>query len=343
MSLLHKVDALAPLYRNCLFRSEARVEAHEQVAKELADHVLRWRRGAVDTMLCKGQLHQLQVYALRYGAEVEVTPQPFGDFALVHTSLSGGAEIESDGQRIPVAEGRTVVLAPTRKLRLHWLEGTRQLILRVPHALLREVAGQEPEQALTLAPGFLLPHELGTQWELIAQSLLNLVSTPQASAVRTAWLDHFERNVALFLLSHQPMPVAPDHTRIGTAAATLPDTVAAPAKALEAVHEYMLARLSAPIALEDLARVARVSPRTLNTLCHQHLGLSPMEWLRNLRLDAVRTRLLLQPDASITETALSFGFGHLGRFAGFYAERFQERPRDTQLRQRRSDGLETGE
>jgi tRNA A37 threonylcarbamoyladenosine synthetase subunit TsaC/SUA5/YrdC len=57
----------------------------------------------------------------------------------------------------------TVVLAPRRKLRLHWLEGTRQLILRVPHTLLREVAGQEPEQPLRLAPGFLLPRELGTR------------------------------------------------------------------------------------------------------------------------------------------------------------------------------------
>jgi hypothetical protein len=187
------------------------------------------------------------------------------------------------------------VLAPTRTLRLHWLEGTRQLILRVPYALLREIAGQEPEQPLALAPGFLLPRELGTQWELLAQSLLNLASTPQASAARAAWLDHFERNVALFLLSHQPSPAAPDC--MGMPAAAMPDTMAAPAgtKALEAVHEYMLARL------------------------------------------------LLQPDASITESVLSFGFSHLGRFAGFYAERFQERPRDTQLRHRRRDGPESGE
>jgi AraC-like DNA-binding protein len=235
------------------------------------------------------------------------------------------------------------VLAPTRTLRLHWLEGTRQLLLRVPHALLREMAGQEPEQPLALAPGFLLPRELGTQWELLAQSLLNLASTPQASAARAAWLDHFERNVALFLLSHQPLTTASDC--MGAPAVALPDTTAAPAcaKALEAVHEYMLARLSAPVSLEDLVRVAGDSARTLNTLCHQHLGPTPMEWLRNLRLDAVRARLLLQPDASITETALSFGFGHLGRFAGFYAERFQERPRDMQLRHRWRDGPESGE
>jgi transcriptional regulator GlxA family with amidase domain len=68
-----------------------------------------------------------------------------------------------------------------------------------------------------------------------------------------------------------------------------------------------------------------------------------MEWLRNLRLDAVRARLLLQPDASITETTLSFGLGHLGLFGGFYAERFRECPRDTQSRQRRHDSVEAGQ
>ena len=51
--------------------------------------------------------------------------------------------------------------------------------------------------------------------------------------------------------------------------------------------------------------------------------------LRNMRLDAVRAQLLLQPDLNITETALQFGFGHLGRFASYYADRFGELPRQT--------------
>jgi transcriptional regulator GlxA family with amidase domain len=105
---------------------------------------------------------------------------------------------------------------------------------------------------------------------------------------------------------------------------------AAGARRMEAVREYMHSRLCAPISLHDLARAGGVSVRTLNLLCHRHHGTTPMELLRNMRLDAVRARLLLQPEASVTAIALDFGFGHLGRFAAYYHDRFHELPRDTQ-------------
>lgn len=41
------------------------------------------------------------------------------------------------------------------------------------------------------------------------------------------------------------------------------------------------------------------------------------------------------PDISVTETALRWGFGHLGEFAGEYRARFGERPSDTLRRARR--------
>jgi transcriptional regulator GlxA family with amidase domain len=95
---------------------------------------------------------------------------------------------------------------------------------------------------------------------------------------------------------------------------------------------YIDTKLCAPILVEDLARAAGVSGRALNALCHRHHGIPPMELLRNLRLDAARARLLTDASASITDTALAFGFGHLGRFSAYYFSRFQELPRDTQRR-----------
>ena len=60
-----------------------------------------------------------------------------------------------------------------------------------------------------------------------------------------------------------------------------------------------------------------------------------MELLRHRRLDAARARLRMQHDASITETAFEFGFGHLGRFSQYYFERFGELPRQTQMQRTR--------
>jgi transcriptional regulator GlxA family with amidase domain len=101
------------------------------------------------------------------------------------------------------------------------------------------------------------------------------------------------------------------------------------ARRVEVALSFMKERMSAPLSLADIAAAAGVSVRTLNSLSHRHLGATPMEVLRNLRLDAVRHKLRLNPQASVTETALEAGFGNLGRFAAYYLERFGELPRQT--------------
>jgi len=332
MSLRHGSEELLPVYRRCVFRSDTRVDSHFHVARELADHNLHWKRGAVDVAMFKGSLQRLQLFVLRYGAEVEVTPGPFEDFALVHMSLKGAAEIESDGHKLEIGEGRAAVVAPKHKVRLRWHEGTEQLILKVPHTLIREVdAGKEDEQH-QFAPGYLMPHALGSHWELLMRSLLNVMRLPRESGPRQTWLDHFERNVVLFLLAHQPA-AAPADAVLPSGRQPLESrdvaSVTRDAKRMDTLHSYMSSRLCAPISLFDLATAVDVSVRTLNALCQHHSGCSPMELLRNMRLDAVRSKLRLNPGASITDTALEFGFGHLGRFAAYYSERFGELPRHT--------------
>lgn len=333
MPLTPNADALSALYRNCVFRSGLRTDAHEQVSLELAEHALRWKQGVPDAALFKGQLNHLSVYALQYGAEVEVAPRPFDGFSLVHTSLAGGAEIECDGHVMSVSEGRTAVLAPTSRVRLRWRTGTRQLIVKVPDSLMRAVCGRRPDDAAPgLAPGFLLPTALASQWDLIAQSLLNVLAVADDGGIRAEWRDHFEQSLALFLLVH--CPPSPAAVQAGPAL----QARGAPAQAgsrgdirqMDALHEFIHARLCAPISLEDLARAAGVSLRTLNVLCRRYHGATPMELLRNIRLDAARVQLLTDPAASITDTALTFGFGHLGRFSAYYFARFDELPRDTQ-------------
>jgi AraC-like DNA-binding protein len=314
-----------------LFRSDARSESHLHVAQELAEHELRWKRGAADVAFFKGGLRQLKLYVLRYGAEVEVRPRPFSDFALVHMSLRGAAEIESDGVHVDVAEGRTALIAPRHDVRLRWHAGTEQLIMKVPLSLI-DRARNESFSDKALAPASLIPTRHASHWDHLLKSLLNVVRQPDTSAPDPTWLEHFERNIATFLLLHQdtapqrqfaPMPVL--------ACANLDETESAGAdtRRLEAMMRYIDQRLAAPVSLYDLAAAVGVSTRTLNTLCHRHYGETPMNLLRNMRLDAVRARLLAQPDSNITSVALEFGFGHVGRFASYYADRFGQLPRQT--------------
>lgn len=337
--MLNTIQALSlePLYRRRVFQSTRKVDCHAQVASELSDHDLFWKGDDVDTVLFKATIQQLQIFMLRYGAEVIVRPRLFDGFALVHMTLSGTAEIESDGQKVCIPQGKTALIAPKRNLRLWWQAGSEQLILKVPLALFEELSGRDPSSAIHLPSLFALPAQAAPYWDLLMQSLLRVMALPAQSDGHGEWIRHFERSAAQFLLSQLsntdptlalPNPAA---SAAHSAAADSADGLVGAGKLqrLDMLERYIRRRLCAPLALADLAGAAGVSVRALNALCHQQYGVAPMDLLRNIRLDAVRERLLTQPGANITDTAFEFGFGHLGRFSAYYRERFGELPKQT--------------
>lgn len=291
---------LAPLYRRCVFRSAARAATHAEVARELSGHDLSWRQGAPDTALFKTQARHLQLFALKYGAEVEVMSRPFDDFALVHLLLRGSAEFDVDHQRLDLRPGAVAVLAPLRHARLRCSAGAERLILKLPGALLRELG-----RPAALAPVAQLAPAHQPQWALMMQQLLLL--DPEAG-LQPDWVRHLEHNIALFLLTHQ-------RSAPGLEANT-------DAQRLARVQRHVLAHLAAPLALADLARAAGLSPRALNLLCQRVHGLPPMSWLRALRLQAAHARLQAEPWLPVTQVALDCGFGHLGRFSAYFRQRY---------------------
>ena len=85
--------------------------------------------------------------------------------------------------------------------------------------------------------------------------------------------------------------------------------------------------------LADAAAAARLSMRGLHDQFHRWLGITPTQYLRNVRLDHVRADLIAareegRPDG-VAEVARRWGFAHLGRFSGVYATAFGELPSTT--------------
>jgi len=327
---------LSKVYRNCVFQSRSAVASHAQLSQELARHDLDWGRGSVDTALFRAEGSRMSFFVLRYGAEVQVRPEPFKGFALVQMPLRGAAHIECDGTHLSVEPGQAALVAPRRQIRLRWERNCEQLLLRVPHALLREfsccsgaLAQGDPHGPLAAEweSAFVLHPAVTAQWRRLVQQLLDFLPAPGDAALDPAWLQHFEQTVALFLLAHRPAALAADAE--GGSALVMPAGAMRQARrALEAVEEYIRSRPYAPISLADLVQASGVSARKLNVLCHRLRGVTPMLLLRQVRLDAARARLLADPRASVTEVALEYGFGHLGRFSAYYRERFGELPRD---------------
>ena len=128
---------LSPVYRHCVFRSAVRSRSHQLLADSLIDHELQWGRGSVDAAMFRTDTPRLQVMVLRYGSEVEIKPRPFEGFSLVQMPLRGTMSVEFGRERLEVGPGQVAVLPSYRQLKLDWSEACEQIIVRMPHALMR--------------------------------------------------------------------------------------------------------------------------------------------------------------------------------------------------------------
>lgn len=99
--------------------------------------------------------------------------------------------------------------------------------------------------------------------------------------------------------------------------------------------EFMQAQIASPITIADIAEASGIAGRTLFKHFQDFHGISPMQYLRNARFAKAREALTrAEPEESVTEIAMTWGFSHMGRFSVEYRRRFGESPSDS-LRRRR--------
>jgi transcriptional regulator GlxA family with amidase domain len=85
------------------------------------------------------------------------------------------------------------------------------------------------------------------------------------------------------------------------------------------------------LTLADIAAHAGVSARSLQNGFQSFRGMTPMAFLRWVRLQSAH-RALLAVDpaaATVTEIALACGFGHMGEFSTLYRRTYGETPKQT--------------
>ena len=104
--------------------------------------------------------------------------------------------------------------------------------------------------------------------------------------------------------------------------------------AVRLAREFIHAHLAEPLPLSELCRHSKLKVRTLETGFREVTGLTPVAYIRSLRLNAVRRALhdASRSPRSISEIAMDNGFWHLGQFALDYRRLFGETPTSTRAR-----------
>jgi AraC-like DNA-binding protein len=105
----------------------------------------------------------------------------------------------------------------------------------------------------------------------------------------------------------------------------------APPRVVRHAMDAMHAHPEQPFTTAKLAGAAAVSERWLQQGFQRHTGMSPMAYLRHVRLTRVHDELRHSDPGQVTvaEVAYRWGFGHLGRFSASYQVAYGVSPSQT--------------
>ncbi len=126
--------------------------------------------------------------------------------------------------------------------------------------------------------------------------------------------------------------------------ATIPESICVPElkrlesrkRVVDRACAFMLRRPEDPPSILQVCDAIGSSPRKLEYCFQDVLGVSPMKYLRAIRLNAVRRDIKrnLDPAAGLHDIAARWGFWNQGQFASVYRQQFDELPSQTQSRSR---------
>jgi AraC-like DNA-binding protein len=113
---------------------------------------------------------------------------------------------------------------------------------------------------------------------------------------------------------------------------------------VELACRYFERNLSGAVSLDVVAAAVGISTRQLHAAFRHHLGQTPAQVLRDMRLARARRQLEAPASTRISVAAAAHdaGFSHLGRFSAYYTRKYQESPSAT-IQRVRSEAKNPGQ
>ncbi len=272
------------------------------------------------------QARSISLSYCSYGARVQVL-FPGASFYRQQFSVRGGAGVRIDRIWRQVTPDELCVVPAESDLEIDFRPGFEQLVLRIDadalHNKLSALIGATPAAPLMFAPS---TRADSPAMEVLRRRLAFCVNELDsedllASPVAVAELEQ------LLILSFLRANANNYSKRIESCAH-------APANwQVHRVEDYIEAHWDEPITIEALCQVTGLSARSIFHHFKRGRGMTPMEFVKQVRLDHAREMLeRTGPGVTVTETAFACGFGNLSHFARDYAQRFGERPSETTQR-----------
>ena len=272
------------------------------------------------------ELGEISLHRLYYSNPADIEPVCDGKTFISQTLLEGECEVTRSGESVRMRQGQTTINSPYEKTRIRSAGATCCLITCIKYDLLEKYLSDTLERIiqrpLDFELGVACDKAVDIRWlqtlnYIIQQCELNSVHSSSRHVLRqhqglllSSMLSLYNNNYKHALENLSRNTIIPGHVK--------------------KARDYMNACLGKKISLTELENHTGVTARTLQNGFKNNFGVSPLEYLWELRLKRVHSYLNDNKRAGSLKLILQeCGVHNTSRFAKLYKKRYGQTPSKT--------------
>lgn len=328
---LEEVDYMVSSKFNLIQRKTADVIEQAAALPFWSQDYTQLSKGAFKGSVKSIHLNGIQLFTEKMNRAVDQIASAPQDCYVI--GLPTIVEGESTWGHLPVIQHSLITLSKNSQLYFRTSSVSEIVAVVIPASRLEDFARKiewwdfDEVMSLIKPVEFLPPDVAGRLLKILMHGLHSIPENTDGVNLDEKWV-YFEEDLlsacmhALMHASKNSHPYYFDHK--------------VPRYIVNQVRNFTLDNDGDPLSIEIICGKLRIKRRTLNQAFIRALGITPVTYMRNLKLQKVRMELASYPDnvGKIRNVASKWGFVHLSLFSRQYRELFGELPIETLNRSR---------
>lgn len=304
-------------------------EATHVVSENIHPHRLRNVNTGGRSLMCLTSALDLGDCALgyvQYGFEVEIDSGVIADYQLVKSTLAGQGRVIC-GPQSAVTSPRSIVMTSTTEIsRVIMSAECRHLTARVCRKAVEQRIMEKLGHRLSAPVKFDMEipsdSDFGRAWHQLLAHICNLSATAPKALAAEEVRRQYSRTLIELLVHAAPHNYSEELER-GATQQAIPWYV-------RRARAYMHDHLSDLRSVAEIASAVGITPRSLQNGFRRVFNMTPAEYLRDIRIQALHESLLrADPSRNVTELMQDVGIVNFGRYAQYYRRKMGVAPSET--------------
>jgi len=298
------------------------------VGRNIYPHRLRTADTHGQGLMCLTSALDLGDCALgyvQYGFDVEIDPGVITEYLLVKSTLGGHGQVTCGAQSVASAPHSVITTSMTEPSRIIMSAQCRHLTARICRKALEarivEKLGRRLSTPLQFDMEIPSDSDFGRAWHQLLHHICNLSATAPGALAAEPVRKQYSRTLIELLVHAAPHNYSA-HLERGTSQ-SIPWYV-------RRARAYMHDHLAELRSIAEVAGCVGITPRALQNGFRQAFNMTPAEYLRELRIQALHEALLgADPSRGVTELMQNVGIVNFGRYAHYYRLKMGVTPSET--------------